>query len=665
MPRNAQGVYISAYPDLPVVQPTNPLDRLLIPIDDFANICYQANPAYGLSAFIVISAEAAHPRNAQGVQCFRDRSYFNFTGIQSDYYWGNNVPFSAQYYDFDGSAYRWFAAFPSINDFINFFINKKMMQKGFPRDPIASGGYIDPYLVTQAREAWTERYLNSWFKLNLSQRDPVEYDRLFPQKASIFDTWAQRYYNSRGLNVDVSQYTNPIATNQGYSAGFTLTDWITPDPNDWDRERPSYTQPSAQFPRGYNTGWYSSRDTQVGDGKANTFIQQYFNPESFTYKKWAAAQPSERYNMFSFLIELPRDIPSSYRGFENQFIARHAKILDVRYRFPEISVELEEVVVGVEGTQTTTTRREERIKKQEKKNKENLLVVNQNSIPKEKTKFRDYISGILLNMALELIRLYVTSLRDMITQYSIDAVQDRVGDIEQLKEKYCPTPEALNELITKRNNLVNGLNKVGDRLEALNVTVDISVLFGTSLTTIATALTKAKNLLNTGLGILPVASGRLTAGINTLSSIADAIKFNDQGQPTLPPITITASQISPAVALVQEVIATCVELLGKVDVLINLCKDTPSSTLPEVSGLVGRIANLSNVGENVNDSTYVGFIIEIEEKNYTPTVKQYRAVGKNSSGVVLITTDWSFSTNQQVLIDELKFIIDRDNLKAY
>ena len=66
-----------------------------------------------------------------------------------------------------------------------------------------------------------------------------------------------------------------------------------------------------------------------------------------------------------------------------------------------------------------------------------------------------------------------------------------------------------------------------------------------------------------------------------------------------------------------------------------------------------------------NDGTYKGFILEIETRPFTDRVNESRAVGKNKSDIIMISTEYSFASNPQVLIDELKFIIDRDDLKAY
>ena len=67
----------------------------------------------------------------------------------------------------------------------------------------------------------------------------------------------------------------------------------------------------------------------------------------------------------------------------------------------------------------------------------------------------------------------------------------------------------------------------------------------------------------------------------------------------------------------------------------------------------------------MDNSAYQGFIFKIEEVPFSPTVTRKKAVAYNQSGIALLETPLSFTANNQTLIDELKLIINRDNLKAY
>jgi hypothetical protein len=81
--------------------------------------------------------------------------------------------------------------------------------------------------------------------------------------------------------------------------------------------------------------------------------------------------------------------------------------------------------------------------------------------------------------------------------------------------------------------------------------------------------------------------------------------------------------------------------------------------------IISISAQQTQANATINQTTYNGFLIEIETVPYTPTVNRYRAVGKNQSGITLVQTDLSFTLEPQILINELKLIIDKDNLKAY
>ena len=90
-----------------------------------------------------------------------------------------------------------------------------------------------------------------------------------------------------------------------------------------------------------------------------------------------------------------------------------------------------------------------------------------------------------------------------------------------------------------------------------------------------------------------------------------------------------------------------------------------AAELSSIQKALIAIIGVAAVSALSDDGTYKGFRLEIETKKYTDTVNQNRAVGKNNSGIILIATEYSFASDPNVLINELKFIIDRDDLKAY
>ena len=87
--------------------------------------------------------------------------------------------------------------------------------------------------------------------------------------------------------------------------------------------------------------------------------------------------------------------------------------------------------------------------------------------------------------------------------------------------------------------------------------------------------------------------------------------------------------------------------------------------LTPLSETIEGIVFLENqTSQTSNQSSYKGFILQIEEVPYTDKVNQRKAIAANQYGIKMIETPLSFTTNSQTLIDELKLIIDRDNLKA-
>ena len=79
----------------------------------------------------------------------------------------------------------------------------------------------------------------------------------------------------------------------------------------------------------------------------------------------------------------------------------------------------------------------------------------------------------------------------------------------------------------------------------------------------------------------------------------------------------------------------------------------------EDSGLIDQLQSPSP-----NDiNTYKGFKLEIilDDKNDTRFPKRY-AVAKTPNGIIVLRGELSFASSVDILLDEIKFIIDRDNL---
>lgn len=272
------------------------------------------------------------------------------------------------------------------------------------------------------------------------------------------------------------------------------------------------------------------------------------------------------------------------------------------------------------------------------------------------------------------------NLRAQLTNLGSFSFNDLVTNIPNiLKEVFndgCPNPNSpiLKEIISKRNALVNLLNKLGTQLDrltqaitGLNTYVDISQ-------TAITAILTAKKVSSTAIKLVPSPPGTpgiITSLLSDLGDIINKLLFEKDGKPRLPKVSSAIASAALAISIVNGYIKQIVSILNALDFKLKQCApdlagDNVFPGLTPISSDLISIAELQTKAEQTqNDVTYAGFVIEIEEVPYTPTVNRRRAVGKNQSGIKLVQTELSFTTQDEILINELKLIIDRDNLKAY
>jgi hypothetical protein len=228
----------------------------------------------------------------------------------------------------------------------------------------------------------------------------------------------------------------------------------------------------------------------------------------------------------------------------------------------------------------------------------------------------------------------------------------------------CPSSITLNELISQRNNIVVSLNNIGLRVSQLGESITgISNFLNITLGVITTIDT-ASIIASAAAKLIPLIPGAIPAALNDAQTLIRKITFDQKGNSRLSKVQSSISNSALVISILGTYILKSKELIDQIDNYINQCNI--NSELEGISKDINDIASAQLQAQQTNNQiTYNGFIIEIEEVPFTPTVNRRRALGKNQQGIVLIQSELSFTTDNQTLINELKLIIDRDNLKAY
>ena len=225
-------------------------------------------------------------------------------------------------------------------------------------------------------------------------------------------------------------------------------------------------------------------------------------------------------------------------------------------------------------------------------------------------------------------------------------------------------PEAqLNLIIIQRNNIVDNLNQIE---KYLNLTTKAVGITSTTLNTLITTIKVLRGLKPAAIAATAASPvpGPFASLVLQINETLDNLKFDALGNSKLNKLKTIIDSTATPISLTSQFITKAITTLGFIDIIIKKC--SPNSTLSSISqDLINITEAQLKASQTLNDITYKGFIIEIQEVPFSPTVNRIKAVGKNAQGIPLIETELSFTTIPQILINELKLIIDRDNLKAY
>lgn len=254
---------------------------------------------------------------------------------------------------------------------------------------------------------------------------------------------------------------------------------------------------------------------------------------------------------------------------------------------------------------------------------------------------RDRIISVLISKANELKLLVLPQLTKLIEQ---------MGD--GLK---CPPPEVLAKIVDIRN-------KIGTQLNSLAKFLNRTTIIFTALTSFADLLQKiliAKKATKeiTKQVARPIPSPPGTPGAVAVTLVEQQAS-EDRTEDKKNSIISNLGNVSLALSALTGVVTTILDLLNTLDTLLAKCTDA------KLVPIDPTLKNIRKFEQEAPD-TYKGFSLEIVEIPFNDKIKRKQGLAKNQSGIILLKTNPSFTTTPQILIDELKFTIDTQNLKAY
>lgn len=269
------------------------------------------------------------------------------------------------------------------------------------------------------------------------------------------------------------------------------------------------------------------------------------------------------------------------------------------------------------------------------------------------------IPTLIVDLTKKLVQQMVPSITQIVGKIGIQ----NIGQSDMTMPGICLLSNELQDILVLRNKLMDRLNSTSNKINILSKSLD----------PLDSALNTTKKGLNTAQIAFKVAETAITLTPPAVpipgSLIVGYTKINDLLNNFLPS-TITAfsnkiSSISSALDYADSTIFKLLNLLKIIDQYLTGCGVSTSeltSTNDYVNKVNQQYTEVQLIPSNIE--VYKGFTLEIVEEPFSPTVNRRKGVAKNSQGIILLSTPLSFTTLPQILIEELKLIIDSNDLKA-
>jgi hypothetical protein len=238
---------------------------------------------------------------------------------------------------------------------------------------------------------------------------------------------------------------------------------------------------------------------------------------------------------------------------------------------------------------------------------------------------------------------------NLIKEFGISEIEKYIKNPTDIK---CMSDAKITEIIKKRNNLVKKLN-------LLYSTVNLAKTTVASTETILTALKIAINLIT----VAPIPLQFATAGV-----VITLKESQDEAKKLLSQLTALTGTAAGILIIFATTIKQLIDLLNLLDNLLRKCSTTNNIPYEQInSDILNLLPDQSSLNPDINptENFYKGFTISvITEDSPLSLYPRRQAIAANKLGVVVLKGPLSFSSDPEVLINEIKYIIDSQDLKS-
>ena len=249
----------------------------------------------------------------------------------------------------------------------------------------------------------------------------------------------------------------------------------------------------------------------------------------------------------------------------------------------------------------------------------------------------------------------IPSILTMVSSFGLTQVSNIKPEqfSKYIEQATCPTQAELTSLIDKKNKLVRQLNNT---LKLIDTTTKVLGVTGGVIEGLNIAYNILKNLpIPTSTGV-PGVPGLPT---NVILAIQDNKDKIDKLIGKLRNINTSTLSI---LVLLRQVLLQALQLLNLLDQLVQKCY--PDAEQERVAIELTALTNTQSQQQSPVVADVNGFTMGVETEVTDKPLKRRRAIATNKQGVVMLKGEFSFSSIDQILIDELVFYIQQNNLKA-